>query len=193
MTPARRRALVLTGAASAAGVGALGLYVGSVTGAVTVDLGIGRRTRPLGPLTIAVHAPREQVYAAAAAPYAERRPRALREKVDILDRAGPMMLAAHRTPLRTPLGRHLTAVTVETVVLQPPEQIRFGLVRGPVPLVEETFRFDEADGVTTLTYTGVLGTDLWALGEAWGAVVARTWVNTVRATLDQIQAATQPR
>ena len=164
--------------------GAVGLYLGAVTGALTVDLGVGRRTRPLGPITLTIDAPRERVFAAAAAPYAERQTRAMREKVQILQRAGDMLLAAHRTPI----GGRLTAVTVETVVLNPPEQIRFRLLRGPVPQVEESFDFDEANDTTTLTYTGVLGTDLWGLGQWWGNRVARTWEDTVRASLDQIKA-----
>lgn len=164
--------------------GATGLYLGAVTGALTVDLGVGRRTRPLGPITLTIDAPRERVFAAAAAPYAERQARAMRGKVQILERAGDMLLAAHRTPI----GGRLTAVTVETVVLDPPEQIRFRLVRGPVPQVEETFAFLETDDATTLTYTGILGTDLWGPGQWWGNLVARTWESTVRASLAQIKA-----
>ena len=164
--------------------GAAGLYLGAVTGALTVDLGVGRRTRPLGPITLTIDAPRERVFDAAASPYADRQARAMREKVQILERTGGMVLAAHRTPI----GGRLTAVTVETVVLNPPEQIRFRLLRGPVPHVEETFAFEEATGTTRLTYTGLLGTDLWGLGQWWGDLVARTWENTVRASLDQIKA-----
>ncbi len=101
-----------------------------VTGRLTVDLGIGRRTRPLGPLHVDVAAPRETVFAAAAAaaPYADRQPRAMREKVEILERAGQMVLAAHRTPV----GSGLTAVTVETVTLDSPNRMGFRLLRGPV-------------------------------------------------------------
>ena len=61
-------------------------------------------------------APRETVFAAAAAPYTDRQPRAMQEKVEILERAGQMVLAVHRTAL----GSGLTAVTVETVTLDPP-------------------------------------------------------------------------
>ncbi len=164
--------------------GAGGLYLGAVTGALTVDLGVGRSTRPLGPITVTIQAPRDRVFAAAAAPYAERQTRAMREKVQILARGGDMVLAAHRTRI----GGRVTAVTVETVTLDPPEQIRFRLVRGPVPQVEETFAFAERDGTTTLTYTGVLGTDLWAAGRWWGNVVAGTWEATVRTSLGQIKA-----
>jgi hypothetical protein len=182
--PGRALALGVLGAG-----GATGLYAGLVTGALTVDLGVGRRTRPLGPIQVSIAAQRQRVFDAAAAPYAERPTRALREKVRILDRAGPMVLAAHRTPV----GGRLTAVTVETVVLDPPDRIRFRLLRGPVPYVEETFTFTEAHGSTTLTYTGELGTDLWALGRRWGDLVARTWEATVRDSLDQIKTEAERR
>jgi hypothetical protein len=86
-----------TGCAAVAGAAATGAYVGLVTGRLTLDLGIGRRTRPLGPFDLDIAAPRETVYAAAAAPYSDRQPRAMREKVEILERAGQMVLAAHRT------------------------------------------------------------------------------------------------
>ena len=67
----------------------------------------------------------------------------MREKVEILERGGQMVLAAHRTPV----GSGLTAVTVETVTLDPPNRMGFRLLRGPVPHVIETFAFDEtADG-----------------------------------------------
>jgi hypothetical protein len=92
------RLLVATSCAALAGAAATGAYIGVLTGRLTLDLGIGRRTRPLGPLHLNIAAPRETVYAAAAAPYADRQTRAMREKVEILERAGQMVLAAHRTP-----------------------------------------------------------------------------------------------
>jgi len=96
------------GAAAAAGAGA---YLGLISGAMPLDVGIGRRMRRLGPLTVDVEAPRELVFEVIVAPYAERAPRALREKVEVLERSSDMVLAAHRTPIR---GR-LVATTVETV------------------------------------------------------------------------------
>ena len=91
-------------AAVAAAVLAAGtaLYRSLVTGRITLDLGVGRRTRALGPLSVDIAAPPETVFAAAA-PYAERRPRALMEKVHILERTDQMVLAAHHTPV----GKHL--------------------------------------------------------------------------------------
>jgi hypothetical protein len=166
-------------------------YLALVTGRVTLDLGVGRRSRPLGPLTIDISAPRDVVYAVAAAPYAERRPRALSEKVDIWDRTENVVLAAHRTSV----GRGLTAVTVESVTFDPPRRIGFRLLRGPVPHVAETFEFEPtATGTgTRLVYAGELGTDLWRLGERWGDVVAGTWVRAVQASLDSIRVEAERR
>ena len=105
-----KRLLVGAGCAAFAGAAATGGYIGVVTGRLTLDLGIGRRTRPLGPIHLEIAAPRETVFAVAAAPYADRQPRALREKVEILERAGRR---SGRAP--HPVGFGLTAVTVETV------------------------------------------------------------------------------
>lgn len=175
--PTRRR--LATGSLAAAALGA-GAYLGLVTGAVPIDLGVGRRLRPLGPISIDVAAPRQVLFDVIAAPYGERPTRAMREKVQVLERGTDLVLAAHYTPIR---GR-LRATTVETVLLDPPRRFEFRLVRGPVPHVVETFDLQERDGGTRLIYTGELGTDLWALGEVWGRLVAKSWEATVRASLD---------
>ena len=178
-----RLSRVLALATAGTGAGA-GLYLGVVTGTLTVDLGLGRRIRPLGPIEIGILAPRQVVYDAAAAPYAARPTRAMREKVTVLERADGMVLAEHRTPI----GGGLTTTTTETVAFDPPGRIGFRLLRGPVPHVSETFAFTEVDSTTTLLrYDGELGTDLWTLGERWGDLVARTWEHTVAASLAQIQ------
>ena len=111
------------------------------------------------------------------------------EKVQILERGEGMVLAAHRTPV----GGGLVAVTVETVTFTPPERIGFRLVRGPVPYVAETFELEEIPSGTRLTYTGELGTDLGALGERWGDVVARSWVATVQGSLEAIRVESERR
>lgn len=184
----RLTTLLATVAAGIVGVGT-GTYLGLVTGRLSLDLGIGRRTRPLGPITVDITAPREVVYAAAVAPYAERRPRAMAEKVHILDRSDHMVLAAHHTPV----GRRLTAVTVETVTFDPPQRIGFRLVRGPVPSVIETFDLAPCDGGTRLTYTGELSTDLGRAGELWGDLVTRSWIAAVEASLELILVASERR
>ncbi|HVL94910.1 MAG TPA: SRPBCC family protein [Solirubrobacteraceae bacterium] len=170
------RPLVLTGGCAAA------LYALVVRGDLTLDLRIGRRVRPLGPQRLRIAAPRETVFDVVAGPY-RRTPRAMRDKLEVLEASDAMVLAAHRTPV----AFGLTAVTLETVRFDPPARISFRLVRGPVPHVTETFELTEEDGGTILLYTGELGTDLWAAGARWGDVVARSWERTVAASLEGIR------
>jgi hypothetical protein len=85
-------------AAAGAGVAAAG-YVGLVTGACPIDLGIGRRVRPLGPQLVDMAAPREVVFDVIAEPYRGRTPRALADRLRVLERGSDMVLAAHFTPL----------------------------------------------------------------------------------------------
>jgi hypothetical protein len=148
-----------------AGVAAAG-YVGLVTGACPLDLGIGRRVRPLGPQLVDMAAPREVVFDVIAQPYLGRAPRALADKLRVLDRGNDMVLAAHFTPLGGRLG--LVAQTVETVRFTRPERVDFRLVRGPVPHVVEAFELTEQAGgaSTRLVYDGEIGADLWGGGTA---------------------------
>ncbi len=177
---------VTLGALAGAGVGT---YLGLVTGAVPVDLGIGRRSRPLGPLSAEIAAPRETVFAVIRAPYDVRQPKAMQAKVKVLDRGTDMVLAAHYTPIR---GR-LRATTVETVRFTPPELVDFRLVRGPVPHVVETFRLHETTDGTRLTYEGELATDLWGLGRRWGDMVGRRWVAAVEESFSAVKAESERR
>ncbi len=163
--------------AGTAGFG-IALWALVVRGTLTVDLGLGRRYRPLGPLRFSIRAPRELVFEVVSAPYLGRTPRALRSKLEVLERSDDFVLAAHHTR-----AYGLTATTVETVRFEPPERVHFRLVRGPVPYVVEQFELHETADGTLLEYTGELGTDLWALGSWWGAAVARTWEATVESSL----------
>ena len=113
----------------------------------------------------------------------------MRERVEILERAGQMVLAGHRTAV----GSGLTAVTVETVTLDPPNRMGFRLLRGPVPHVIETFTFDETADGTRFTYSGELGTDLWRLGQVWGDLVARSWVHVVGDSMAAIKTESERR
>lgn len=177
-------------AGTAAAAGALGAgYLGLVTGAVPVDLGLGRRTRPLGPFGVDIRAPAEVVFDVLSEPYLGRRTRAVAEKIEILERGRDMVLAAHRTPVR---GR-LVATTVETVRFTRPERVDFRLTRGPVPHVVEQFLLTSTAEGTRLDYTGELGTDLWAVGARWGELVAGPWERTVRVTFDAVRAEAERR
>ena len=107
----------------------------------------------------------------------------------ILERGDGMVLAAHRTPV----GGGLVAVTVETVTFDPPERIGFRLVRGPCRTSPRPSSSRRPPSGTRLTYTGELGTDLGALGERWGDLVARSWVATVRGSLETIRVESERR
>ena len=172
-----------------AGAAVVGGYLGLVTGAVPIDLGVGRRTRPLGPFGVDVDAPREVVFDVVAEPYLGRQTHAMADKIRILERGSDMVLAAHRTALR---GR-LVAVTLETVRFTRPDLVDFRLTRGPVPYVTEQFLLTDGSGYTRLDYTGELGTDLWALGTRWGNVVAGPWQRSVRATFTAVKAEAERR
>jgi len=173
----------------AAIAGLAGLCVQMVRGGLTLDLGIGRRVRPLGPQRVRMVAPREVVFDVIAEPYLRTTPRALADKLEVLERGSDLVLAAHFTAL----GWGLTTTTVETVRFERPERIAFRLVRGPVPHVLETFELRDVDGATDFEYRGELGTDLWALGQWWGARVARVWEETVAASIEAIRAEAERR
>lgn len=180
--PAVPGAIAVTGAS-------LGLlYTQMVRGALTLDLGLGRRIRPLGPISVPIQAPRTVVFDIIAAPYLGRTPRAMASKLRVIERGEDMVLAAHYTKVHG-----LTATTLETVRFSAPDRIDFRLVRGPVPYVVESFTLREHDGGTDLEYVGELGTDLWALGEAWGRLVARAWERTVRSSLDSVRVEAERR
>ena len=162
------------------------------SGALTVDVGVGRRIRMLGPRTWTIAAPRETVFDVLAAAYQEKTTQALREKVEVWERGSDMVLAAHHTIIR---GRVTT--TVETVRFERPERIEFRLVRGPVPHVRESFVLRKLDSATELVWEGELGTDLGPLGSWWGARVAHAWelavVSSVRAAVAEAERRSSPK
>ena len=172
----------------ALGGAAAGLSSLLVRGALTIDIGIGRSLRDLGPITVHVDAPREVVFEVVAAPYLRRTPRALEGKLRVLERGTDMVLAEHFTGVGG-----LVATTVETVRFERPHVVHFRLVRGPVPYVVERFVLSEDENGTTLLYTGDLGTDLWALGRWWGAKVASRWEAAVRSSLAAVKAEAERR
>lgn len=174
--------------AGAAGAGAA-LYLGVVTGRVTVDLEVGRRRRMLGPRHVVIDAERETVFDVIAEPYLRTTPHAMSDKLRVIERGSDTVLAEHRTAL----SHSPAAVTLETVRFSRPTRIDFRLVRGPVPFVVESFDLGGEEGTTLLRYSGELGTDGWALGALWGQVVARRWVAAVDASLESIKAEAERR
>jgi hypothetical protein len=158
------------------------------SGAATIDVGVGRRIRPLGPRSWEIAAERELVFDVIAAPYLGRTPRALEDALQVWERGSDMVLAAHFTPVRCGV-----TTTLETVRFERPERIDFRVVRGPVPHVVESFVLSETGAGTRLTWSGELGTDFWALGAGWGNLVARSWERAVRASLDAVVAEAERR
>lgn len=170
-------------------VGAATGYVLVVRGALTLDLGIGRRVRPLRSIRVSIAAPAETVFDVIADPYLQRTPRAMREKLEVLERGADMALAAHYTRL----ARRVTVTTVETVRFERPERVTFRLLRGPVPHLTETFELRQTGDDTELVYSGDIGTDLWRVGTWWGDLVAGPWERTVAESLAVIQAEAERR
>ena len=164
------------------------VYGLTVRGSLTLDSGIGRRLRQLGPMTWQIEAPREVVFDVIAAPYLGRTPRALAHKLKVLERGEDMVLAEHFTH-----ASRFVTTTVETVRFERPSAVHFRLLRGPVPHVVETFELRETEAGTRLEYTGELGTDLWTVGQWWGGVVARRWEATVRESLDAVKVEAERR
>ena len=156
---------------------------------LTLDIGVGRRLRPLGPIALDIAAPPDVVFDVIAGPYLGRTPRALRGKLEVIDRGSDLVLAAHHTPL----APRLTVTTVETVRFERPHRISFRLVKGPVPHVLERYELRPSGVGTAFEYRGELGTDLWALGAAWGAVVAPSWERTVEGSLEAVRAEAERR
>jgi len=183
---------VIAGAAIGVGVGVVAASVGYVLvvrGALTLDLGLGRRVRPLGPTRVTIAAARETVFDVIAAPYLKKTPRAMRATLDVLERGSDMVLAAHFTPLRA----YLTVTIVETIRFERPERVAFRLLRGPVPHLLETFELRPTENGTELEYRGELGTDLWRLGSWWGGLVAASWEHRVAESLSDIRAEAERR
>ena len=165
-----------------------GAYALLVRGALTLDLGVGRRIRPLGPITRMIAAPREIVFDVIAGPYLGQTPRAMADSLRVWERGSDMVLAEHLTET----GR-LTTSTLETVRFERPDLIAFRLVRGPVPHVIETYQLREAPDGTSFTYSGEIGADLWQLGQWWAGRVSAPWERAVARSLDQIQAEAERR
>nr|MBA2599529.1 SRPBCC family protein [Actinomycetota bacterium] len=165
-----------------AGIAVRWLYRRLVSGDLVLDIGTGRTMRRLGPMDAKIAAPRQLVFDVIAAPYLGSVPASLAGKIDVIERSDGMVLAAHRTPVQT----GLVATTVETVRFDRPAAIHFRLLRGPVPHVVERFQLAEEGDGTRLHYEGELGVDLWALGRAWGGLVATRWERAVRDSMAEV-------
>ena len=176
-----KRLLAPTLAAAAIGLSLRRAYRLLAGGALTLDLDLGRRLQPLGPLEWTISAPPDLVFDIIAAPYLGRTPRALADKLQVWERGSDLVLAAHFTQVKCG-----TTTTLETVRFERPGRIDFRLVRGPVPHLVESFLLEPAGGATEFRWQGELGTDGWQLGELWGRIVARAWTRAVEDSVRQI-------
>jgi len=183
-----RRAGAVLVAGSALGFAARKTYRLLASGALTLDIDVGRRLQPLGPLLQTIRAPQEVVFDVIAAPYLGKTPRALADKLQVWERGGDMVLAAHFTPVKCGI-----TTTLETVRFQRPNRIDFRLVRGPVPHLVESFLLTANDAGTELLWQGELGTDLGAIGQWWGGRVARAWTRAVGTSLHELAAEAERR
>lgn len=183
----KARHLVLGSVAAISGLAKL--YTLVVRGALTLDTGVGRRLRPLGPIESQMDAEPETVFDVVATPYLGRTPHGLSDKLRVVERGSDMVLAEHFTAV----GWGVQSVTVETVRFKRPDTIRFRLVRGPVPHVSEEFDIRPKEGGTAFVYTGEMGTDFWALGAWWANKVARKWEQAVEASMASIKAEAERR
>lgn len=175
-------------AAGALGLGASCAYRLLASGALTLDVGVGRRAQLLGPLVQTIDAPPEVVFDVIAAPYLGRTPRAMADKLAVWELGSDMALAAHFTQVKCG-----TTTTLETIRFQRPDRIDFRLVRGPVPHLTESFLLTP-DGVgSELRWQGELGTDFWAVGAWWGRRVARAWTRAVNASFHDVAAEAERR
>ena len=169
-------------------VAARRLYRLLARGSLTIDVGVGRRVRQLGPVTFEIAAPREIAFDVIAGPYLGRTPKALQKELQVWERATDMVLAAHFTEVKCGI-----ATTLETVRFDRPGRVDFRLVRGPVPHVVESFVLEPSGDGTRLTWNGELGTDFWVIGAWWGERVARQWERAVRHSLAAITAEAERR
>jgi hypothetical protein len=169
-------------------LGAKRAYRSFASGAVTVDSGVGRRVRRLGPVTWEIAADRETVFDVIAGPYLRKTPRSMEDHLHVWERATDMVLAAHFTKVK-----YGVTSTVETVRFERPQRIHFRLVRGPVPHVRESFILEPTHSGSTLTWEGELGTDFGRVGALWGDIVARSWEKAVRSSMEAIISESQRR
>src|SRR5690349_16511955 len=94
-----RRALKVPGFTVGCAAAGYLCYRGLLSGALSLDLRVGRRTRPLGPLAADIGASPEDVFDIIARPYLDYQPEDAGDNVRVLVTGKDLVLAAHRVPL----------------------------------------------------------------------------------------------
>ena len=109
-----RRAGAALVAGSVLGFAARKTYRLLASGALTLDLDVGRGLQPLGPLTQTIRAPREVVFDVIAGPYLGKTPHALADRLQVWERGSDMALAAHFTQVKCGVTTTLETVRFQT-------------------------------------------------------------------------------
>lgn len=135
-------------------------------------------------------APPNVVFDIIAAPYLGKTPRAMADKLRVIERGSDLVVADHYTPI---LGGRFVVTTRETVAFERPHRIAFRLLHGPVASVEEEYLLEASQSGTSFSYHGTLGSDLPIVGGWWARTNARTWTEVVRASLAEVTAEAQRR
>lgn len=149
------------------------------------DASAGRFQQPLGPITVEIPAPPQVVFDVIAAPYLGKTPRAMSDKLRVLDRGSNLVVADHYTPI---LRGKFIVTTRETVYFESPTRVKFRLLSGPVATVDEEYLLDATDSGAKFTYQGTLTSNLPILGAWWARTNARAWTAVVRTSIEEIAA-----
>lgn len=149
------------------------------------DAAAGRFQQRLGPITVQIPAAPQVVFDVVAAPYLGKTPRAMADKLRVLQRGRDLVVADHYTPI---LGGRFIVTTRETVHFEPPGRVAFRLLSGPVAAVNEEYVLTATDAGTEFTYRGTLASNLPIIGQWWARTNARTWTAVVRASIEEISA-----
>ena len=161
--------------------GGAGLFGLLAMGRLSLDLGWGRSFHELGPITVRIAAPREQLIEMISDPYLSTRP--ARSGIEVLARGEGLVVATHHTKVH-----FYTARTIEVIEFEPPGRVAFRHLAGPVPHAVESFALTEETGVTEIRYVGELGIDFFALGRLAGRRWVRPqWEGVVRAHLEDLK------
>jgi hypothetical protein len=150
-------------------------------GRLHLDLGWGRSFHELGPIEVRIAAPRDLVFEMISEPYLRHTPQD--SGIEVLARGKDLAVAVHHTKVHS-----YTARTVEAVKFEPPAQVGFRHLAGPVPHAVEEFALEEAQGSTALRYGGEVGIDFFILGRLAGRRWVRPqWERAVREDLEDLK------
>jgi len=150
-------------------------------GRLHLDLGWGRSLHELGPIELEIAAPRELVFKLISEPYLGHTPED--SKIEVLARGVDLAVAAHLTKVH-----FYEARTVEVIEFEAPARVGFSHLTGPVPYAVEQFVLREAEGGSTLRYSGEMGIDFFLLGRIAGRYWVRPqWERVVREDLEDVK------